>query len=253
VAEITSAYAQLLANLTACKQLVEDYVKRLDAACEEYYTTGKYLFPQLSRAEDADTDDQCVLALKEIASIQPDALERWNGIKYPSDQYEQQIERLRDVWVRRRNLIRTLEGRLRTQFEIEVRQEKGVETVTNYNITIKDIVGPVNVLSSLDGVIQTVKNSPSLSDSGKDQLAALIEELKSSLSNAPTTHAEDATVVSEQAQSIADEFGKPSPRSSALRIKASGLIEAAKAMAAVVPTAVDVAQRIAAFVVNPIP
>lgn len=248
---MTTEIASLIADLAACRQIVEDYVKRLDAACEEYYATGKYLFPSLSRAEDEDIDERCVRALNNLTSIEPDALARWRDIQYPSNQYDQQVERLRDIWVRRRNLFRVLESSLSSRFEIQSRKDKGAETVTNYHITIHDVVGPVNVLSSLDGVIQAVRNAPSLSKDGKDRLAALIEELKSSLATVPGSHTEDATVVSEQAQSIADELSKPAPRPSALKVKASGLIEAAKAMEAVVPAALSVAQKIAAFVVNP--
>ncbi|TCO79632.1 hypothetical protein EV699_11816 [Plasticicumulans lactativorans] len=248
---MTAETPSLIADLAACRQIVEDYVKRLDAACEEYYATGKYLFPSLSRAEDEDVDERCIRALNKLAAIEPDALARWRDIPYPSNQYDQQIERLRDIWVRRRNLLRVLESSLSSRFELQPRKDKGAETVTNYHITIHDVVGPVNVLSSLDGVIQAVRNAPSLSNDGKDRLAALIEELKSSLANAPDAHAEDATVVSEQAQSIADELSKPAPRPSALKIKASGLIEAAKAMEVVVPAALTVAKKIAAFVANP--
>jgi hypothetical protein len=44
---------------------------------------------------------------------------------------------------------------------LEVAEKEKAE-VNTYNITIKDIVGPVNVLSKLDGVVQSVHNSPTL-------------------------------------------------------------------------------------------
>jgi hypothetical protein len=250
--EITQTeVASILAQVVACRHLVDDYSKRLDDACVEYYQIGKTLFPTLSRAEEEDTYQRCWLALNNAAPIAPGALTQWQDIKDLSDQYKAEIERTRDMWVRRRNLFRGLEHSLRSRLELNTLIEKGVDTVTNYNITIKDIVGPVNVLSSLDHVVQTVKNSPAMSSKNKDELSALIEDLKSSLANAPATHAEDAAVVSEQAQLIADELSKPSPRLSSLKIKASGLIEAAKAMATVVPMAIDIAQKIAVFVTNP--
>ena len=245
-------HAPLVAEVVACRHLLDDYVKRLDAACEEYYGTGKSLFPNLSRAEDEDLDARCELVLKNAASIDPDALTRWNGIRYPIDQYHEQIERMRDLWTRRKNLFRALEVSLNSRLGIQKAEGESGPTVTHYNITIKDVVGPVNVLSSLDGVVQTVKNSPSLSSDSKEKLASLLEELKASLADAPATHAEDAAVVSEQAQAIADELSRSSPRAPALKVKASGLVEAAKAMATVVPTAIDIARKIATFVVNPI-
>ncbi|GJM12212.1 MAG: hypothetical protein DHS20C12_06150 [Pseudohongiella sp.] len=124
--------------------------------------------------------------------------------------------------------------------------------VTNYNITIKDVVGPVNVLSTLDNVVQSVNNAPSLPSESKETLAALFEELKSVLSSAPADLNEGAELISEQAEVLSAELERPEPRSSALKIKSSGLVEAAKAIEAIVPAAISVAKRIAEFVTNPI-
>jgi hypothetical protein len=75
-------------------------------------------FPKLSRAEDEDITQRCVLALRHLQSIMPDALTELESIKYPSEQYTQMVERMRDIWVRRRNLFRVFEITLRTNFDL---------------------------------------------------------------------------------------------------------------------------------------
>jgi hypothetical protein len=110
--------APLLVDIVACLHLVEDYTRRLDDACVEYYQTGKYQFPNLSRAEEEDMEQHCDRVLTSLIATIPDALNRWHSIKYPIDQYDQQIERSRDLWVRRRNLLRVFERQLRAQTEL---------------------------------------------------------------------------------------------------------------------------------------
>jgi len=90
----------------------------------EYYENGKKLFPHLSRAEDEDTAQQCVLILLRLTSIMPDAMSRWQSIEYPSGQYREMIERMLDIWIRRRNLLRTVENTLRTKLELDSHSSK---------------------------------------------------------------------------------------------------------------------------------
>ena len=114
---MNTTQSTLLSEVAACRDVVEDYTKRIDDACVEYYNTGKFLFPNLSRAENEDTDEHCNRVLARLVSIIPDAVIRWESIKYPNG-YDQQIERMRDVWVRRRNLLRVFEKTLRTAMEV---------------------------------------------------------------------------------------------------------------------------------------
>jgi predicted nucleotide-binding protein len=116
---MSTTHASLLAEVVACRHIVEDYTKRLDDACVEYYQTGTRDFPNLSRAEEEDTYQQCELVLTRLAPIMPEAMSRWKSIKYPSDQYHEMIERMRDSWIRRRNLFRVLENTLRTNLELD--------------------------------------------------------------------------------------------------------------------------------------
>ena len=52
-----------------------------------------------------------------VAPVIPDAKARFESIKYPINQYDEQIERMRDVWLRRRNLFRSLEIALMTRIK----------------------------------------------------------------------------------------------------------------------------------------
>lgn len=133
-----------------------------------------------------------------------------------------------------------------------MQKAKSESNMTTYNITIKDVVGPVNVLSRLEHVVQAVSNSPSLSPQARDSLTVLFKELKDCLESSPAKQSEGAELVSEQAEEMAKELQRPAPRKEALKLKASGLIEAAKALKAVIPTAVEIAQKIADFVTNPL-
>ena len=106
-----------LAEVVPCRAMVDDYSKRLDEACVEYYETGKTEFPALSRAEDEYVADQCESVLRALTTVVPDALERWNSITYPISKYNEMIEVSRDMWVRRRDLLRSIEIGLRTRLE----------------------------------------------------------------------------------------------------------------------------------------
>lgn len=136
------------------------------------------------------------------------------------------------------------------QFLSALEREGG--NVTNNHINISNVVGPVNVQSSLDGAIQSISNAPALSQGVRDDMAGLLVELRNCLACAPAARKEDVELVGEQAEAIAEELKKPAPRSQALRLKASGLIEAAKALREVVPATIDVAQKIAKFVSDPL-
>lgn len=108
----------ILADVVACKDIVEDYADRIDKACVEYYETGKFLFPNLSRAEDEDVSQRCQDLISRLVLIIPNAIERWENIEYPTGKYDQQIESMRDFWIRRRNFLRTVESTLRTKLEL---------------------------------------------------------------------------------------------------------------------------------------
>jgi phage I-like protein len=125
--------------------------------------------------------------------------------------------------------------------------EEGETTVVN-NITITNNTGIINLQSTLVAVNQSILNAESLDASAKKQLAELFEKFTRQLEGAPNESAEAAEVAAEQAKELAQELEKPKPRESVLRIRGSGLIEAAKALSTVVPIALQTAKQIVEFI-----
>jgi predicted nucleotide-binding protein len=107
----------LLIDVVACRAIVEDYAKRLDDACREHYDSGKTLFPDLTRAEEEEVSQQCFDLLQRLEPTMPDAIGRWKAIDYPSGK-EAMVVKMRDMWVRRRNLFRSCEYTLRAKMEM---------------------------------------------------------------------------------------------------------------------------------------
>lgn len=125
----------------------------------------------------------------------------------------------------------------------------GEITVSQDNIHIEHVVGPVNVKARLERVTQVVKTAPAVTDTKKEEFSALIEELKQTLASAASTaKPEDTQRVVQAAEMVAAEFAKEKPNKPFLTITAEGLKEAAKAVEAIAPAVLGVAAKIAAFV-----
>ena len=110
--------------------------------------------------------------------------------------------------------------------------------------------GIVNINSTLTGVLQTIRNVPSVAGDKREHLLALFEQLKLALNQTPASYNEQAEIVADQAKDISEELKRSKPREAALKIKGSSLVEAAKALSSVVPTAIEVAKQIAEFITN---
>jgi len=111
--------ASLLAEVVACSRIVEDFTKRLDEACAEYYATGKTGFTNLTSAENEQIKEHCELILSRLSTILPDSKTRWDSIEYRPDPDTEMVVELRDIWVRRRSLFQTIEHTLRARLELE--------------------------------------------------------------------------------------------------------------------------------------
>lgn len=176
-----------------------------------------------------------VRGLEDLANFARKALALPEDLRPSNEQFQERIELLWD------NFLKDASGVMNAA-------EKEANAVVNNFITIKDIVGPVNVLSRLDGVVQTVTNSPALNPQQQSDLATLFRDLKECLANAPADKQGDAEFVAEQAEAVAKELKRATVRRSALTIKASGLVDAANVLKAIVPTALEIAKSIAVFV-----
>ena len=124
----------------------------------------------------------------------------------------------------------------------------GEKIVSQENINIHDVIGPVNVKSRLDHVTQTVNNAQSLPGDARAQLTTLLKELQTALEPVEKAQPQDAERVVKTAEMVADEVTKEKPSKSFLGITLAGLSEAAKAVQSIAPAVVDVAGRIASFV-----
>lgn len=119
-------------------------------------------------------------------------------------------------------------------------------TITN--ISIANNSGIINLQSILTDVTQSILRADSLDSASKERLNVLFGEFTKQLEAAPPESSEAAEVAAEQAKVLAVELARPKPRASVLRIKGSGLIEAAKALANVVPIALATAKQIVEFI-----
>ncbi|MDM8546804.1 hypothetical protein QUF61_09955 [Candidatus Venteria ishoeyi] len=101
----------------------------------------------------------------------------------------------------------------------------------------------VNIKSRLDNVTQTISSLPDTGDEEKARLEELMKQLSEALQQVPEDKAQDADTVSqmaEQAVKAAKDGNAPM-----LKVTAGGLVEAAKALAGVVPAALTIATQIA--------
>lgn len=124
----------------------------------------------------------------------------------------------------------------------------GEITMSQDNIHIHDVVGPVNVKARLDHVKQVVTNAPAVPKKEKEELTALLGQLEEALASVAKQQPEDAQRVLQAAEMVSAEVAKQKPSKSFLNITAEGLKEAAKAVAAIAPTVLDVATKIATSV-----
>lgn len=153
------------------------------------------------------------------------------------------------------NALGQLRERLREQALIQDEQEQKMKSrkpvVTNIHISnVSNSV--LTVMSQLDHVSQSIQTAPALSSAKREELTKLVLDLKNAIGTIPESHADEAEVVGEQANNLSEELKKPQPRQASLKVTAAGLVEATKALATVVPSAIETAKAIAAFVANPL-
>jgi hypothetical protein len=150
---------------------------------------------------------------------------------------------------------------LRTQRSEGEYSRRGREQVINYignaeidmskdKVVVSNIVGPVNIKSRLEQVTQTVQQTTGWSDERRDELNKLIADLQSVLKAVADQRPADAERVAKSAEMVVEEATRDKPDKSFLNITAEGLKQAAKAVADIAPTVLEVAGKIAAFVVG---
>jgi HEAT repeat protein len=104
----------------------------------------------------------------------------------------------------------------------------------------------LNIDSNLTQATQALNAAPEQVD--RDELRQLLEELREELKKVPPGQIQSAEEVSKAGRDLLKEATKPSPNKRSIKISAKGLIEAAMALAVVVPTVLPVANKIAELV-----
>ncbi len=103
----------------------------------------------------------------------------------------------------------------------------------------------LNIKSTLSNVAQRIGAAPHGDAATKAQLQALITQLSAELQQVPAEHARDAEAVAETAKVVVEQATKAQPNKQLVQISAEGLKQAAQNLAAVLPTVLPLAQKIA--------
>ena len=116
------------------------------------------------------------------------------------------------------------------------------------HISFGDVHGSnINVKSSLNNVAQVVQRATGLSAEVKQDLQTLLERLSSVLQAAPPQDRETAEAVADATSDLVAKATKEAPNRKSIEISASGLLEAAKGIAAVVPIATEIVRVVTDF------
>lgn len=103
----------------------------------------------------------------------------------------------------------------------------------------------LNIKSTLTNVSQSIGAAPIGDAATKAQLQQLIEQLSAELQKVPAEKASDAEAVAETAKAAVDQATKAQPNKTLVQISAEGLKQAAQNLAAVLPTVLPLAEKIA--------
>lgn len=103
----------------------------------------------------------------------------------------------------------------------------------------------LNLKSTLANVAQSIGAAPHGDASAKAQLQTLIAQLSAELEQAPAAQAAEAEAVAETAKQAVEQATKAQPNRTLVTISAEGLKAAAQNLAAVLPTVLPLATRIA--------
>ena len=104
------------------------------------------------------------------------------------------------------------------------------------------------IKSKLDNVTQTINNMPTADSSEKQELQALVEQLKAELEQTPPELASEGEAVAQMTETLVEAASAEKPNSTMVKITGEGLKQAAENVAAVMPTVLTIATQIVATV-----
>ena len=102
----------------------------------------------------------------------------------------------------------------------------------------------VNIKSKLENTQQIVGEIPSDDDASKQDLQQLIAQLSTALEKIPPEKHEEVEAVAVTANSLVEQAKVPQPNRTILQITGEGLKQAAKNLADVAPTILEIATQI---------
>jgi tetratricopeptide (TPR) repeat protein len=108
----------------------------------------------------------------------------------------------------------------------------------------------INIDSIVKNATQTIDKSSSLPDAKKQELSALVAELKSAMDGLGADYEEERKEIAAALEKAISKATQPQPKKSLLEVSAKGLKAAAETVAAVAPAVLQTAARIAAFIVG---
>jgi ElaB/YqjD/DUF883 family membrane-anchored ribosome-binding protein len=111
-------------------------------------------------------------------------------------------------------------------------------------------VGMVNTGDQAEIVIDTqnIGNISGMGDGNKAELAQLVERLKAELQKASAAQQTQAKEIAELTESLLEQAAADNPKQSVLKVTANGLLEAAKAVAGIMPVVGKVVPQIVELV-----
>lgn len=108
----------------------------------------------------------------------------------------------------------------------------------------------LNIKSKLSNVSQSVGKIPNVDNATKADLERLIDQLNEALQKAPPDKTEEAEAVAESAKLLVEQASMEKPNRTMIQITGEGLKQAAKNLAAVMPTVVAIATQIVSAVLK---
>lgn len=108
----------------------------------------------------------------------------------------------------------------------------------------------VNVKSKLTNASQLVGALPNVNQSFKEQLQELLRHLDTELQQVPVEMANEADAVASLANDLVGKASEAKPNPMMIKITGEGLKQAAQSIAAIVPTALEIATKIATLVMT---
>jgi hypothetical protein len=155
-----------------------------------------------------------------------------------------------DIWI-------TSSGReiVKNNFRSLFQEKSGVyiDVGGSNNIVNTGNSNTVNIDSTLMSIQQSVQANNYITQPAKQELDALLDELKEALKSVPDENRDDAEAVAEMAGDFVGKATKEKPNKPLIKISADGLIRAAETIAAITPKVLIASQAIIMFIKTQFP